>query len=74
MEHTDRKMSINPAVISPGDLEGRQATARKMIGRVPRGRYLVLFWWLQVLSRKFASEINTMKSICNRYFLMEEAL
>lgn len=36
-------MSINPAVISPGDLEGRQATARKMTGRVPGGRYIVLF-------------------------------
>lgn len=34
---------MNSAMISPGKLEGRQATARKMTRRVFNRKYLVLF-------------------------------
>lgn len=43
-------------------------------GGIFGGRYLVSFWWLQVLSIKFVSEINTMQSIYIKYLLMEGAL
>lgn len=65
---------MNCAPISPNDLEGGRAIDRKLIGVIFGGRYLILFWLMPVLYRKFVSAINTMQSIYNRYLFMEGAL
>lgn len=57
---------MNSVVTGPGDLEGRQATARMLTERAIWWKILSFAVMVQVLSKKFASETNTMHSLYDR--------